>query len=633
MEHKTTDHPRGRVRRALRRTVGLLVALIVFSLFYLVTFGFPAWLRDETLTRISRGDFAVFASAIRLDPVHGIAMKDVRVFRKGVVGPAALEAKHVVATVSIVELLTDKSRMEKLTVSGGVFRPPMLHCPGGPKVPRRPVPMDTLVELRGFKVQGLTVDRVSFRLSAYGDIARYDKIDGIIGTGPMAGHVSGELAFDANTCLLTGRFVSEFDLHLLMPIFKAWRIGMAERIVRDFEFGEGGPRCEVSFEKHCIGGGRFTIDSKFWTENSTFRGVDMLRADGRLKAELGGTNSWVSVDPMLIVRQEGVAKGSFKINPASRTIEFDATSSLHPQAACGLVGTLTNTVRLFEFNGAVRVDAKGKATFKMKPPGHDFTLQVDGRDTGIGPVNVEKYSFTSRTVGISNIFSDIRGRLYGGDFSGSARLKTPTGTVEHVWYELEGKAADVDFGEFAGAVIKGEKRDFSGKLWVEGKLSGFAGEGNGRTARGYAEVGVDDGRVFMLPIFGGLSSMMVKVIPGLDFVLRQSDAQADLTINDGRIHSRKIKIEGDILSLQGHGSCGIDGSLDYDAQLKLMKEHTIVAKLLRALTYPITKLFEFRLTGTRDDPKWYPENFSADLLKKLGLKKHGVEKRKLREPR
>ena len=31
-------------------------------------------------------------------------------------------------------------------------------------------------------------------------------------------------------------------------------------------------------------------------------------------------------------------------------------------------------------------------------------------------------------------------------------------------------------------------------------------------------------------------------------------------------------------------------------------------------------LFEFRLRGTVQDPRWYPENFSTDLLEKLGLR-------------
>ena len=610
------------------------MALLVFSLFYLVTFGFPEWLRDETLTRLSRGDFAIFATAVRLDPVHGIAMKGVRIYRKGVVGPATVEAGNVVATVGILDLLCGQARLRKLTVRDGVFRPPMLHCPGREAARRAPTQMDTVVELRNFLVQGLTVDRVSFRLCSYGDVARYEKINGVIGAGPMAGPVTGQLTFDPKSCMLTGQITSQFDLHVLLPVFDAWGMRTATWIVESFDFGERGPRCEVSFEKLCTKDGRMTLDGRFWTENSTYRGVDMLRADGRVKAELKGTNSWVSVDPVLVVRHEGMAKGSFTVRPARREVEFEATSTLDPKATCRLIGVLTNGVLdVCTFKGGVTVDGKGLATYGTTPPAHDFTLHVDGRDVEVGPVMVEKYSFTSRMAGISNVLSDIRGRLYGGDFQGLVRLALPTGSATSVWYEAEGKAVDVDFGKFVGAFIKDEKKDYSGKLWVQGKLRGFAGKGNGMTVRGDGAIGVEDGRVFMLPIFGGLSSIMVKIIPGLDFVLRQSDAQADLIVADGRVHSKKVRIEGDILSLQGRGDCGFDGTLNYEAQLKLSKGHTLLGKLLRGATWLLTKVFEFRLVNTVDEPKWYLENFSSDLWKKLGLKKDGVEARGVPKPK
>ena len=633
MEDTTMHRRPGRIRRALRRLLSLAVALTVFSIFYLVTFGFPEWLRDETLTRISKGEFAIFASAMRLDPVHGIAMKEMKVFRKGVVGPAALQAENVAISVNIMELLSGKFRVRELVVRDGEFRPPMLHCPGREAARRSVVPMDIRVRLSNFLVQGLTVDRVSFRLCSYGKISRYENISGVVGTGPMAGAVTGEIAFDASTCMLTGHLTSEFDLHALVPIFRAWEIGAANWVIQKFDFGRRNPRCEVDFTKLCTEEGKLTVDGRFWTENSTYCGVEMLRADGRLKADISGTNSWIAVDPVLVVRSEGVAKGSFTVRPSRRRIEFNGTSTLDPREACRLIGVLTNGVlALCEFGGGVKVDGEGVATFGLDPPAHDFTLEVDGRDLGLGPLLVEKYSFTSTMNGISNTFSNVRGRLYGGDFQGAARIALPTGSATSVWYELEGDAAGIDFGKFVHAFHRDDKKDYSGKLWVKGELSGFAGKGNGKTARGHGEIGVNDGRVFMLPIFGGLSSLMVKIIPGLDFVLRQSDAQADFIIGDGRIHSKKVKIEGDILSLQGRGDCGLDGSLNYEAQLKLMKEHTLVGKLLRGATWLLTKLFEFRLAGTLSDPKWYPENFSSDLLKKLGLKRDGVEERKVRKP-
>jgi hypothetical protein len=139
------------------------------------------------------------------------------------------------------------------------------------------------------------------------------------------------------------------------------------------------------------------------------------------------------------------------------------------------------------------------------------------------------------------------------------------------------------------------------------------------TARG--RMSVDDGRIFQLPVFGGLTGMLSKIIPGLDFVIAQSDMSAEFTVQDRTVSSDKINIDGDVLSLAAKGSSTFDGELDYAIQVKLMSEHSVVAKLIRAITWPISKLMEFRLKGTREDPDWYPINFSAELLERVGLKK------------
>jgi hypothetical protein len=126
--------------------------------------------------------------------------------------------------------------------------------------------------------------------------------------------------------------------------------------------------------------------------------------------------------------------------------------------------------------------------------------------------------------------------------------------------------------------------------------------------------------VFLFPLFGGLSRYLAGIVPGLDFVLRQTDLKTDFTIADGVVRMDRVLIEGDVFSLLGKGHYDLRDELDFDVQVALMKEHTLVAKVLRALTYPISKLFEFRLRGSLDDPRWYPVNFSTDLLERLGLK-------------
>ncbi len=152
-------------------------------------------------------------------------------------------------------------------------------------------------------------------------------------------------------------------------------------------------------------------------------------------------------------------------------------------------------------------------------------------------------------------------------------------------------------------------------------IEGMTGKDTIGSLKGHGALRISDGRVFMMPVFGGLSEFMTKIIPGLDLVLKQSDLKTKFVIDKGYIITDKVAVEGDVLSLKAYGSYMLKGDLDFDVQVKLLKEHTFGGKVVRFITYPISKLFEFSLKGSLTDPHWYPENFSLDLLEKIGFGK------------
>jgi hypothetical protein len=113
------------------------------------------------------------------------------------------------------------------------------------------------------------------------------------------------------------------------------------------------------------------------------------------------------------------------------------------------------------------------------------------------------------------------------------------------------------------------------------------------------------GVVFRLPLFGGMTDALTKAVPGLDFALKQTDVHTPFEIRNGRISSQDVQIEGDVLSLTAKGDYRMeDGALAFDVQVRPMKDKTLLGQAMRALAYPISRLFEFRLEGTLDRPRW-----------------------------
>ena len=225
-----------------------------------------------------------------------------------------------------------------------------------------------------------------------------------------------------------------------------------------------------------------------------------------------------------------------------------------------------------------------------------------------------------RMNGYTNEVYDIKARVCDGSLQGVALFYVPTQNNARIKYDIKGTAAGISSSSLQNTLMNITDAGSRGTVSASFDLMGEMGEGTSAGVKGSGTIKIKDGTVFRMPVFGPLSGYMSKIIPGLDFMLAQTDAKADVVIADGKASSKSISVEGEVISMRGDGSYSFDGEMDYQVRITLMKEHTALAKLLRAITYPISKLFEFQVEGSFDDPKWYPVNFSKDLLEKLGLK-------------
>jgi hypothetical protein len=247
----------------------------------------------------------------------------------------------------------------------------------------------------------------------------------------------------------------------------------------------------------------------------------------------------------------------------------------------------------------------------------DVAAVVHARDVSWRGLAADTCSMRMRMQGGSNRVEDIRADICGGSVTGSVEVVRDLEGARPPAYRVALRADALDF-EALAKLWAPRDEGHRGRFTATLDLGGTVGSEAAGTARGHGFLSVREGRVFALPLFGGLSRILSRVVPGLDFVLRQSDAEAAYTVAGGVVRSEKISVKGDVLSLSGHGEYRFERrELDFHAQVHLMKEHTLVAKLLRVITYPLSKLFEFRVRGTLEEPAWYPVNFSKELLEKI----------------
>ncbi len=618
------------------RILLLTVLLIIGSIAFLCTHGCPDWLIRWLQQRSADAPLAVEVGRVRLSPSRGVVLEDVRVFMRGAVGPAAVEAAVIDADVSYRELLQGRFGVRSVRIREGTVRPRLLCAAGrlpchwrsagaGGAVRNLRIDLESCV-VDGIQMQSMTclLDREasSYRLSA---------LSGHVSNGVLAGDVEGRVSYDPDGGVQL-HLVTSFDPYLVVPLLDAYQQKYLKNLLERFEFGAKPPRCEADVRVTSgQNGERFglMVDVAVAMQECRYRGVDVLRADGNVHVERLAGGWLVRLGQLFLVRPEGLSRGGFSVDSTQSTISFNGESAFHPLAIARLVGVGTGLVSRVRFDGPVSTQAQGVYNYK-NPAATDLAVVVAARQAGLGKLLADTVTFTARLVGTTGTVSDVRGAFLDGNFKGDGVLVLPTQPGVAPTYRVNAEASDVDFQRLLALAMREPDRDYQGRLSGRVKVAGNWGADAVRTAVGEGHVGVTKGRVFMLPVFGGLSAQIAKVIPGVDFVLRQSDASADLEIGLGRVRSRNVEIKGDVLSLKGDGDYYANGRVDFDVRVTLLKSHTLGSRLLAPIFYPVSKLFEFRLGGTVAQPEWHLINFSSDLFRNLGF--GGEDEEPVEEP-
>ena len=614
---------RWHVWRTIRTVVLWGVCVSGALLFYAHAVGIPDCLVRHILSRVNRGSFAVDIGSAKLSGIMHVNVDRATIYRKRVLGPPMLETGTVRVRLAPLAWFQGCSAIDDIVVDDVIWRPLQgrsqhRHPPG---LIRRP--LDFSAEIRNCQVHGVTLNSIRFSAVGHGQLLQVDDLSVSLQRSEKEGRLGGGLAYDLATRTLSGRLVTNVDPHIMTPLMDLYEMNYPLELVNRFNCDGAAPRGEFVFDRRMGVKGDIHLTGDFRIRDCSYRGVGLLRADGALTIDRRGDNYKVSVNNLFVVRREGMANVAFSVYPREKLVEFTAESTIAPLAMARMVGVLTNiTPQHIEIQGASTIEASGRVDVNDSYAQTDFWAKVQADRIRVHEMTCDSGAVDLHMVGRSVTLTNFEASVYGGIASGHVVLEIPPRGESNSHYRASLNFEKADFESFMKAVTPPESKnayqgELSGGLQIEGDSAGaFL-----KSINGVGSVHVRDGRVFLLPVFGGLSRLMTKIIPGLDFVLRQSDAKSEFEINDGVLTTEKVAVEGGILSLKGHGSYRLGDELDFDIQVKLMKEHTLVAKLLRVLTYPISKLFEFRLRGTLSEPVWYPVNFSMDLLERVGFKK------------
>jgi len=274
---------------------------------------------------------------------------------------------------------------------------------------------------------------------------------------------------------------------------------------------------------------------------------------------------------------------------------------------------------------------------------------------GIGPqtgATLERYHFRQpprvRVNGFAPLHGSHEADLYfeveGGEFE-TWRFTTPRIAALVHWMgdtlELTNVQADFCGGSVAGfahfdfSVAQGAQFGFSAEVTdaslplllagishrtnnLEGKLSGRltitdANSTDFGTWNGYGRARLRNGYLWEIPIFGVLSQPLDAIIPGVAST-RFTEASARYGITNSVITWSKLEMRAPTMRLQYDGTVDFDGRVDMRVEAEPLRDTWLVGRIFSLALWPVSKFFQYKITGTLDHPKSEPVYIPTKLL-------------------
>ena len=153
---------------------------------------------------------------------------------------------------------------------------------------------------------------------------------------------------------------------------------------------------------------------------------------------------------------------------------------------------------------------------------------------------------------------------------------------------------------------------------LEGALAGMLMVTNAstedlRTWNGRGRASLRDGLLWDIPIFGILSPVLNTVATGLGSS-RATEAAGKFIITNGVIYTDSLLIHSTMARLEYVGTIDLEQQVNARVTAQLLRNTWVVGPLVSTMLWPVSKLFEYHVTGPLENPKSEPVYVLPKLL-------------------
>jgi hypothetical protein len=156
------------------------------------------------------------------------------------------------------------------------------------------------------------------------------------------------------------------------------------------------------------------------------------------------------------------------------------------------------------------------------------------------------------------------------------------------------------------SLVKSLKATNSIEGTLDGDLNITAADTRGlQTWHGTGSVRLREGLLWEIPVFGIFSPVLDAIMPGVG-KNRARKGSADFKITNGVAYSDNLEIRASTLRLQYRGSVDYQTRVDARVEAEILRDAWVIGRIVSLALTPLTKIFEYKVSGTVGDPKMQP---------------------------
>lgn len=335
-----------------------------------------------------------------------------------------------------------------------------------------------------------------------------------------------------------------------------------------------------------------------WT-NFSFRHTPVDRAE----ACLAYSNRW------LRVMAARVERGSGQLRADGLAVDFAARRIHLTNVLCqDDVGTIASaigpktaeTLADYHFELPPRIRLDGTVPWQGSD-GADLRAQVDGGPFRWWRFRLDRVTGSLHWHNHRVWLTNATGQGYRGQWQGWAVFDDSPAEGTDIRFSLQATGIDL-------AQLMRDLQPRPSRLEGTLDLRLTVHEGNTRdwhTWNGEGQASLRDGWIWSIPLFGVLSQPLDALVPGLGRS-RVTSGQMTFVLTNGVLSSEDLECRASAMRLLYRGQMTLEGRLDAVVQAELLRDAWLVGRVLSLALWPVSKIFEFQITGTLQDPKVAP---------------------------